>query len=669
MRLFMLLFLLPGILLLTGCGQAERPRFLSPAERSLSAAEKPWPKNHFLVLAYHDVEDESADQRYLSVRSSALNDQFAWLRENGYHPVSVDEILAAKAGGKPLPDKAVLLSFDDGYSSFYRRVWPLLQAYQWHAVLAPVGSWIDTPAGQPVDFGGLMTPRDRFATWQQIAEMSRSGLVDIGAHTWAQHEGRTANPQGNTQPYAVNRRYDMQLQRYESGAAYRQRVNDDVEKITRRITEVTGKAPRVWVWPYGAAGGEALSIVRQHGYQMAMTLEDGLASVDALDNVPRLLIANNPSLASFAQQVTQVQETGVMRVMHVDLDYVYDTDPQQQARNLDRLIQRVADSGANTVFLQAFADPDGDGLVRSLYFPNRWLPVREDLFNRVAWQIATRTSAEVYAWMPVLAFDLDASLPRVEKIDLQTGQSRVDPQQYQRLSPYSAVARDRIREIYQDLASHAVFNGIVYHDDAILADDEDAGLDALRAYQAAGFPASIAAIRRDPATFQRWTRFKSGTLIDFTRQLTADVRAIRGPQVKTARNIFALPILQPESEAWFAQNLDDFLQAYDWVAPMAMPLMEQVPMQDSNAWLDKLVSEVGRRPGALQKTVFELQSRDWRSADRAGEIPAARLADWMRQLQTSGAQSFGYYPDDFLNDTPALSDIRPVFSSTWYPLP
>ncbi|VTO17181.1 outer membrane N-deacetylase [Klebsiella variicola] len=39
------------------------------------------------------------------------------------------------------------------------------------------------------------------------------------------------------------------------------------------------------------------------------------------------------------------------------------------------------------------------------------------------------------------------------------------------------------------------------------------------------------------------------------------------PQVKTARNLFALPILEPQSEAWFAQNLDDFLAAYDWTYP------------------------------------------------------------------------------------------------------
>ncbi|UMX49821.1 hypothetical protein MJ390_02790 [Klebsiella pneumoniae] len=47
-----------------------------------------------------------------------------------------------------------------------------------------MGSWVDTPAGQPVNFGGLMTPRERFAnTWEMVRELSRSPLVEIGAHT------------------------------------------------------------------------------------------------------------------------------------------------------------------------------------------------------------------------------------------------------------------------------------------------------------------------------------------------------------------------------------------------------------------------------------------------------------------------------------------------------
>ncbi len=74
--------------------------------------------------------------------TSALREQFARLRENGYQPVSIAQIREAHQGGKPLPEKAVVLTFDDGYQSFYTRVFPILQAFQWPAVWAPsaVGS-------------------------------------------------------------------------------------------------------------------------------------------------------------------------------------------------------------------------------------------------------------------------------------------------------------------------------------------------------------------------------------------------------------------------------------------------------------------------------------------------------------------------------------------------
>ncbi|WP_409306613.1 poly-beta-1,6-N-acetyl-D-glucosamine N-deacetylase PgaB [Pectobacterium sp. B1J-3] len=656
-----------GLVVCSACSQADRPHFLAPADRPLSESEKSWPKNHYIVLAYHDVEDDAADQRFMSVRTSALNEQFTWLRENGYQPVSIDQILQAQAGGKPLPARAVLLTFDDGFSSFYYRVYPLLKAYQWPAVLAPVGTWLDTPKDQVVDYGGEPIARDKFLFWPQVGEMSRSGLVEIASHTYAMHKGILANPQGNTQPEAVTRRYFPDIQRYESQADYQRRVDKDVELITQRIVAATGKTPRVWVWPYGAAGGEALSIIKQHGYQMALTLEDGLASVDKPFNVPRVLISNNPDIKSFAQMVNDARNRQVMRVVHVDLDYVYDPDPVQQSRNVDMLVQRIADLGVNTVFLQAFSDPDGDGNVRSLYFQNRWLPVRSDLFNHVAWQLDNRIDVKVYAWMPVLAFDFDdSSLSRVEKINLATGQSRVDAMQYKRLSPWDAKARQRIIDIYEDLAAYAPFHGILFHDDAVLADDEDASTDAVRAYQLAGFPASIATIRNDPILFQRWSQFKSRALTSFTQTLAAHVRDIRGPQIKTARNLFALPILEPQSETWFAQNLDDFLTNYDWVAVMAMPLMENVPLKESNVWLDKLVREVAMRPNALHKTVFELQSRNWKTAGQDW-LNSTRLVDWMTRLQLNGAQNYGYYPDNFLTNQPELTVIRPSLSLEWYP--
>lgn len=659
--------ILAGLLLITACGSAETPRYVPPADRVPLNADHAWPKNSFLVLGYHDVEDDAADQRYLSVRTSALNDQLAWLRDNGYHPISVQQIVDAHAGKIVLPEKAVLLTFDDGYSSFYTRVWPLLERYKFPALWAPVGSWVDAPADQPVDFGGLKTARDKFATWEMVREVSKSPLVEIGAHTWASHYGVQANPQGSKEPAVANRLYDKNTGQYETDAQYEARINADLDRVTKKITEVTGKAPRAWVWPYGAANGTTLKLARQHGYEMAFTLNPGLANAARLDDVPRILISDNPSLRNFASQVAQVREEQTMRVMHIDLDYVYDKDPVQQRKNIDKLIQRVYDMRITHVFLQAYADPEGDGNIRELYFPNRWLPMRADLFNFIAWQLQTRGGVNVYAWMPVLAFDLDDAVPRVAAWSPDSGRAAVDRQHYVRLSPWSPVARQRINDIYEDLARHASFHGILFHDDAMLTDFEDASPDALRAYQAAGFPASIAEIRRDPHTQERWTRFKSQALIDFTKQLTETVRAIRGPQVKTARNIYAMPVLDPASEAWFAQNLNDFLSTYDWTAPMAMPLMENVPPEQADAWLDSLVNRVARIPGALDKTVFELQARDWRKTGEHADISGEQLAHWMRQLKLSGAKNYGYYPDDFINDHPEMSAIRPTFSSYWYP--
>jgi biofilm PGA synthesis lipoprotein PgaB len=284
----------------------------------------------------------------------------------------------------------------------------------------------------------------------------------------------------------------------------------------------------------------------------------------------------------------------------------------------------------------------------------------------VAWQLRTRAHVKVYAWMPVLSFALDSNLPRVTRWDPETGTTAVDPNQYKRLSPFDPNVRRIIGEIYEDLARMSSVHGILFHDDALLSDFEDAGPDALKVYAANGLPGSISALRADPAVLQRWTRFKSRYLIDFTKELTAKVRAVRGPQLTTARNIFAEPMLNPESETWYAQNLDDFLGTYDWTAPMAMPLMEKQSYEDSAAWLEKLVATVKARPGALDRTVFELQARDWTKEDQAS-IEGEQLAEWMRVLQRQGVTSFGYYPDNFLDNLPDLKSVRPALSNKWNP--
>jgi poly-beta-1,6-N-acetyl-D-glucosamine N-deacetylase len=637
---------------------------------AVAAAAKEIPQ--FFALCYHNIEDSAPDQHYVGVTTRRLVEQLSWLQRNGFHGVSVDDILAARDGRKPLPDKAFLVTFDDGYESFYTRAFPILKALNVPAVLAVEGDWVAEAHGGVVDYAGENAPRELFMTWAQVREVAASGLVEIASHTMDLHRGIPANPQGNFEPAAVTRRYDP-AGGYESDDAYRKRIIADTGAIARAIEREVGRRPRVTIWPYGEHGGLAVSLVAAQGMPITMTLVDAPATLDGLSTLPRHLVNDDPTLDGFLQELHDLTGAAPMRSVQVDLDYVYDVDPAQTERNLGALVQHIRDLQINTVFLQAFADPSGSGLTRAVYFPNRLLPMRADLFNRAAWQLRTRAHVKVFAWLPVLAFDFGSDggvAQRVLAWTDATHSASVDDSQYLRLSPFDGAARSKIIELYEDLARHASIDGLLFHDDALLSDFEDASPVALAAYRAAGFPGSVEIIRRDPKLFERWTNFKIDAMIRFTAELAQHVRLYRLP-IRTARNIYARPVLDAESVKWFAQDYDRFLANYDMVAVMAMPLMEGVPRKNALAWLDRLVAQAKARPDGLKRTLFELQSVDWnkRSLATGHNLPSEDLAAQMRFLERRGALNFGYYPDDFLHNHPQAEVIHPVMSLQSYPYP
>ncbi|WP_253819878.1 poly-beta-1,6-N-acetyl-D-glucosamine N-deacetylase PgaB [Variovorax paradoxus] len=618
----------------------------------------------FRVLSFHDVRtgvrasfEQSPDET--AVDDSTLAEVFAWLQYSGYHPVSLQQIVDARAGGKPLPSQPVLLTFDDGYRSAYTKVFPLLKRFNYPALFALVTSWLDVPEGQLVHWGDKPAPRENFLLWPEAAEMARSGLVEFASHTDAMHTGVLANPQGNMLPSAATHRYDPKTGRYEDDETYVRRIEADLRRSREIIEARTGARVRATVWPYGAYNTAALEASKRAGMPITFTLDDG-ANTQAvpLTRIRRALAAYDNKAPDYAQLLRSPvggEVRPVNRVMHVDLDYVYDPDPAQQERNLSALIDRVAAVRPRSVFLQAYADPDGDGVADALYFPNRHLPMRADLFSRAAWQLRTRTGVKVYAWMPVTAFRLPASNPLATHTVMAQG-GTMPPGRYHRLTPFDPAVRTLVGDIYEDLGRHAFFEGVLFHDDATLSDDEDASPAALAAYAKWGLPPDVAAIRADPALAARWSAAKTRYLIDFTHELAARLGAWR-PALETARNLYARPVLEPQAEQWFAQNYEASLAAYDYVALMAMPRMEQ--KADADAWLARLARRAADTPRGLDGTVFELQARDWRTGKPVAD---AELARQWTLLQRAGVRHLGYYPDDFLNNQPSLDVVRRAIS-------
>lgn len=619
-------------------------------------------ENEFITLCYHDVHnkvdrDIDSDQAAVSTQHLALH--FQWLKDHGYQPVSVDDILAARKGIKPLPQKAILLTFDDGYVSFYTTIYPLLKLFNYPAVYALVTSWMETPNDQMVSYGKNPVSRSRFMTWNQVREVAASGLVEIALHSHNMHLGIQGNPQGNTEPALTTLTFNIESGSYETFSDYRKRVHTDLEQGVQILTRETGSPPRVMVWPYGAHNQTTVDIARNLGMPITFTLMDGIGNPNTLDRVPRIYVQSNPSPADFVWilQEPYAKLNDPVRAVHVDMDYIYDPDPAQQDKNLSKLLDRIKDMQINTVILQAFADPDGDGVADALYFPNRHLPMRADLFNRVSWQLNTRAEVYVWAWLPVLAF----SLPKTPEEWLVHEQLstiiQVNPKRYQRLSPFHQGARQVIGEIYDDLAISSRFHGVLFHDDAVLSDWEDAGDAAMKAYQEAGLPDSITAIRNDPDSFRKWTRFKTQYLIDLTQELASRIQRFQKEKIFTARTIFAQPVLNKKSEHWFAQSMDQFLENYDYTALMAMPYMEQA--RNPERWLKNLADQVAQRPNGLIRTLFELQTVDWRVKQ---PIPSKTLKEQFRLLQSHGARNLGYYPDDFQQDHPPQKMIKQTIS-------
>ncbi|NLD37586.1 MAG: poly-beta-1,6-N-acetyl-D-glucosamine N-deacetylase PgaB [Desulfatiglans sp.] len=631
---------------------------LLPAGLSIAAqtTKKPAWTGDFVALCYHDVADIPDDPDGMTISVNNLIHHFSWLREHGFSSISIDDLLAAQRNEHSLPEKAVMITFDDGYASFYHRVLPLLKAFEMRAVLALEGSWLDAPEGSMVKYGTEIMPRERFLSWEQLSEIVDSGLVEIASHGYGLHYGKIANPQGNTQPALVTRRYYSENGAYEPEEDYLNRIRIGLTANSDLIEKRLGIRPRVMVWPFGRYNIPALEIARDLGMPITITLEHDMNILSDLSRINRYIIDADQPLDDLVRDLRRDSFESVHRAVQVDLDYIYDPDPDQQEHNLGKLIERIYRLKISTVYLQAFADPDGDGVADALYFSNRHLPVRADLFNRVAWQLKTRAHVEVFAWLPVLSYRIGDKSWMVQS----EGRPANSPEHgmYPRLSPFDIRARNAILDVYEDLARYADFEGLMFHDDGVFDDFEDAHPDALKYYiQELGLPDTISQIRENSSNNKLWTRAKTEYLIKFTDDIAARVSKWR-PRLKTARNIFATPVLQPDSEAWFAQSLPLFLGHYDYVCLMAMPYMEKA--DNRVKWMDDLVQKVKGYDKGLKKTVFILQTRDWSDGNR--QIPEKEIVATMNRLQRQGALHFGYYPEDFHIGHPRLEILKPAFS-------
>ncbi len=645
-RLPYLLFILLSLIFT----QPARAREMTPGE--------------FLVLCYHAVPFKAGPDDNYSVTQRQFAEQMEYLRTHGYHPVSLDDIIKARDGKKELPVKPVLITFDDAYISYYEFVLPLLEKLDYPSVLAVVGTFYDSPPkGLP----------DSLMNWEQIKEVSRHRLVEVVSHSYDLHKSVQYNPQGNTGSVVSVRVYNPQTKKYETEEEYRSRLESDFIAQKKIFLEKLGFTPRAVVWPYGRYNAISLEIARKHGVEYTFSLEEGLADIHHLEAIRRNVVETLPienflieeqSIEHFIKTIKAPEKkTDKIRALQVDLDPVYDPDPEQMEKNLGKLIDRLFEMKVNTVFLQAFADPEGTGNIKSVYFPNRVLPVRADIFSHAVHQMIIR-DITVYAWMPTLSIELpDRELnERLKVMAVADGRPVPSPSWYRRLTPFSKEAVSLLRSMYEDLAAHSQIDGILFQDDAYLTDTEDFNPLATARYKdRLGNDMLSVHPGESSELAKQWSRYKTETLMDLTGSLAEGTKKYR-PDILLARNLYSAVIEDPGAEEWFAQDYELFLKNYDQVVVMAYPQMDRI--KKPSAWLRSLVKKAKAMPGGIDKTVFKVQSYDWRNEVW---IKDGVVLEELRDILSEGGRHIAYYPDDFRVDKPALREMRLEMSTRTYP--
>jgi len=606
----------------------------------------------FITLCYHDIPESPVEKDDISQKD--FINQIEYLRTHGFTFVSPADILAASRGAKTLPEKAVLLTFDDAYESFYRFVYPALRLYNIPAVLSVVTSWIDNP-----ETSGYRTKR--FMSWQQIREVSDSGLVTVASHSARLHRLLQANPVGNVEPAPAAFLYFSESRRYETEPEFRGRIRGDLASSIDVLTAKLGARPAIFTWPYGSYNEFAIEEARKLGFEMILTLDDGYSSIRRLDRVNRYYLESHLDwLAAFKDSLRRgLQEDYRIRGVQVDLDMIVSKNSAEESdKNLGLLLDRLVRMGVNTVFLQGFCDVGATGNVKSLYFANSVLPVEMDFLSHAVNRIRSR-EMKVFVWMPALAYELpDPVLNDALKVrEWKGGKPEVTSSWYRRLSPFDPRSLEATRQIFADLAARVQFDGILIQDDAYLAETEDFHPSAVEAFRKRyGVSPEPEKLKADQDLNAKWVAFKTEALDRHIGEIVKTVRTYR-PGAAIARNIYSSVVTNPDATTWFAQDFKGYLRTYDYTVVMAYAAMEG--KKDHRKWYRELFKASGGQENAA-RVVFKLQAYDWKGEKWVSD---GVIKEDITFLMSLGAQHVAYYPDNVYRNKPDVDTVAVILSA------
>lgn len=222
------------------------------------------------VLMYHMIGDEQGNAAVMT--EANLRIQMNYLRDHGYHPITMQELYDYVTKGAPLPEKPVCITFDDGYLDSYTIVYPLMKEYGFPWTLFLITDDVGKPYNR--------------MTWDQLKEMANSHAVTIASHTLS-----------HPKLHNLATRAEKEKEIVEANKALKYQLGID----------------NVWLaYPYGDYDDEVIDICKKAGIKMAVTTDAGRVHVGSFPyDLKRAYIGNDISIARFSERLNKDNYTPV----------------------------------------------------------------------------------------------------------------------------------------------------------------------------------------------------------------------------------------------------------------------------------------------------------------------------------------------------------------------
>lgn len=229
------------------------------------------------ILMYHSISGYATPKfRPIAVSPELFADHMAYLRQRGCTPITITQFVNAVAqGGNALPERPLILTFDDGFADFFTEALPLLQQYSFTATLYIATGFIGSTSRWLVREGEATRP---MLTWDQVSEVSACG-IECGGHShW--------HPQLDTLPLPEARH--------------------EIAHCKRLLEDHLGQEVSTFAYPYGYHSATIKRLIWEAGYTSACTVGYAMSSMttDPFALV-RLRMGADTSVEALATLLTQ----------------------------------------------------------------------------------------------------------------------------------------------------------------------------------------------------------------------------------------------------------------------------------------------------------------------------------------------------------------------------